>query len=321
MPKDNAAETGADKQIEEFVSLVTLDQRSSKSEQNSDSSVRTTSSRAATVVESPQSPRPPPIEPLQTPPAQPVELLQTPPVQPVAVFQPAERVLSPSKMALPSIPDIIAVPGEAGSVADMDTDVSDERRSVAEHSVSVKSAPRASDNTGTVLLNDIIREMHKDVVHSDFGEKITIIYDIDREIGRLSKLKVSHATLEKPNESMSINMLQQLLLRYKSIRLNSGVEEFSRDTHIAGAVALEKIFNGKRRIFGTTPCLKGLSGRIGGLMTNTNIDSSAIFKRVLRAIGMFNDEGLTALGIVNAVCITLADNGINTERDVKGISR
>ena len=181
--------------------------------------------------------------------------------------------------------------------------------------------PSTSAKNSTVLINDIIREMHKDVVHSDFGEKITIIYDIDREIGRLSKLKVTYTTLEKPSESMSVNALQQLLQRYKAIRLNAGVEEFSTETHIAGAIALEKIFNGKRQIFGSTPCLKGFSGRIGTLMTNTNIDSAAIFKRILRAIGLFNDEGLTALGIVNAVCLTLADNGINTEKDVKSISR
>jgi hypothetical protein len=163
--------------------------------------------------------------------------------------------------------------------------------------------------------------MHKDVAHSDFGEKITIIYDIDREIARLAKLRIQYTDLEKPTESMTIIMLKHLLLRYKSIRLNAGVEEFSTDTHIAGATALERFFDGKREVFGMRPCLKGFSGRIGGLMTNTNIDSSAIFKRVLRAIGMFNDEGLTALGIVNAVCLTLANNSINTETDVKSISR
>lgn len=173
----------------------------------------------------------------------------------------------------------------------------------------------------TLLLNDIIREMHKDVAHSDFGEKITIIYDIDREITRLAKLNVPYGDLEKPSEHMSLTMLQQLLLRYRAIRLNAGVEEFSTDTHIAIATALEKFFDGKREIFNMKPCLKGLSGRIGGLMTNTNIDSSAIFKRVLRGIGMFNDEGLTALGIVNALCLTLAGNSINTEVDVKSISR
>ena len=185
---------------------------------------------------------------------------------------------------------------------------------------SVHKPPKVTEDH-TVLLNDIIREMHKDVNHSDFGEKITIIYDIDREVVRLGKLNIQCPDLEKPTEHMSIIMLQQLLLRYRSIRLNAGVEEFSTDTHIAGATALERFFDGKRQIFGMRPCLKGFSGRIGGLMTNTNIDSSAIFKRVLRAIGMFNDEGLTALGIVNAVCLTLASNSINTEADIKSISR
>ncbi len=185
---------------------------------------------------------------------------------------------------------------------------------------SVREPPKVTEDH-TVLLNDIIREMHKDVNHSDFGEKITIIYDIDREVVRLGKLNIQCSDLEKPTEHMSIIMLRQLLLRYRSIRLNAGVEEFSTDTHIAGATALERFFDGKRQIFGMRPCLKGFSGRIGGLMTNTNIDSSAIFKRVLRAIGMFNDEGLTALGIVNAVCLTLASNSINTEADIKSISR
>lgn len=196
--------------------------------------------------------------------------------------------------------------------------------SSSSHTSSAKSSLHDSAKVTedpTILLNDIIREMHKDVNHSDFGEKITIIYDIDREVVRLAKLNIQCSDLEKPTEHMSIVMLRQLLLRYRSIRLNAGVEEFSTDTHIAGATALERFFDGKRQVFGMRPCLKGFAGRIGGLMTNTNIDSSAIFKRILRAIGMFNDEGLTALGIVNVVCLTLASNSINTEADIKSISR